>query len=137
MALQCQVVSATQSLFEGEVQMVIAMGIGGELGVMAGHIPLITLLKPGVLRLRMEDGTEEVLYVSGGVMEVQPNVVMVLADAAERAQNLDESKIAEARRAAEQMLANQSDSLQSGAAMAALAESVAQLQAIQKFRNRA
>lgn len=137
MALQCQVVSATQSLFEGEVQMVIAMGIGGELGVMAGHIPLITLLKPGVLRLRMPDGTEEVLYVSGGVMEVQPNVVMVLADAAERAQNLDESKIAEARRAAEQMLANQSDSLQSGAAMAALAESVAQLQAIQKFRNRA
>lgn len=137
MALQCQVVSATQSLFEGEVQMVIAMGIGGELGVMAGHIPLITLLKPGVLRLRMQDGTEEVLYVSGGVMEVQPNVVMVLADAAERAQNLDESKIAEARRAAEQMLANQSDSLQSGAAMAALAESVAQLQAIQKFRNRA
>lgn len=85
----------------------------------------------------MPDGTEEVLYVSGGVMEVQPNVVMVLADAAERAQNLDESKIAEARRAAEQMLANQSDSLQSGAAMAALAESVAQLQAIQKFRNRA
>lgn len=137
MALQCQVVSATQSLFEGEVQMVIAMGVGGELGVMAGHIPLITLLKPGVLRLRMQDGTEEVLYVSGGVMEVQPNVVMVLADTAERAQNLDESKIAEARRAAEQMLANQSDSLQSGAAMAALAESVAQLQAIQKFRNRA
>lgn len=137
MSLECQVVSATQSLFSGEVKMVVAMGVGGELGIMTGHTPLITLLKPGVLRLHMIDGSTEVIYVSGGLMEVQPRLVMVLADAAEYAHNLDESQIAEARRAAEQMLANQSDSLQSGAAMAALAESVAQLQAIQKYKNRA
>lgn len=136
-SFDCRVVSATESLFEGTVKMLIAPGREGEIGVLAGHTPLITLLKPGVLRLLFETGAEEVVYVSGGVLEVQPNSVMVLADAAERAANLDEAKIAEARRAAEQLLANQSDSLQTTAALAALAESVAQLQALQKYKNRA
>lgn len=136
-SFDCRVVSATESLFGGSVKMLIAPGREGEIGVLAGHTPLITLLKPGVLRLLFETGTEEVLYVSGGVLEIQPNRVMVLADAAERAANLDEAKIAEARHAAEQLLANQSDSLQTTAALAALAESVAQLQALQKYKNRA
>lgn len=134
---QCRVVSAKESLFTGEVKMLSASGLEGELGILAGHTPLITLLKPGVLRLVLADGGEEVIYVSGGVLEVQPKGAMVLADSAERAANLDESKIAEARRQAEQMLANQSDTLQTSAALAALAESVAQLQTIQKYKNRA
>lgn len=134
---QCRVVSAKESLFSGEVKMLTASGLEGELGVLAGHTPLITLLKPGVLKLVLADGGEEVIYVSGGVLEVQPKGAMVLADSAERAANLDESKIAEARRQAEQMLANQSDTLQTSAALAALAESVAQLQTIQKYKNRA
>lgn len=134
---QCRVVSAKESLFAGDVKMVIAAGNEGELGILAGHTPLITLLKPGVLRVIMADDSEEVIYVSGGVLEVQPNTVMVLADSAERAANLDEAKIAEARKAAEQLLANQSESLQTTAALAALAESVAQLQTIQKYKNRA
>lgn len=104
---------------------------------MAGHTPLITLLKPGVLRIQMAEGNEEVLYVGGGVLEVQPHSVTVLADSAERAANLDEAQIAEARRAAEQLLANQNETLQTNAALIALAESAAQLQAIQKYKNRA
>lgn len=133
----CRVVSAKESLFVGEIKMLVAAGHEGEVGILAGHTPLITLLKPGVLRLQTPDGNEEVIYVGGGVLEVQPSGVMVLADTAERASNLDEAKIAEARKAAEQMLANQSENLNSSAALAALAESVAQLQAIQKFKNRA
>lgn len=133
----CRVVSVKESLFVGAVKMLVATGHEGEIGILAGHTPLITLLKPGVLRIIMADDTQEVLYVSGGVLEVQSDVVMVLADTAERAANLDEVKIAEARRAAEQMLTNQSETLQTSAALAALAESVAQLQAIQKYKNRA
>lgn len=134
---ECRVVSAKESLYVGRVKALIAAGQEGELGILAGHTPLITLLKPGVLRLVLEDNSEEVIYVSGGVLEAQPKNVTVLADSAERAANLDEAKIAEARRAAETMLANQSDTLQTNAALAALAESVAQLQTIQKYKNRA
>lgn len=133
----CRIVSAKESLFVGDVKMLIATGYEGELGILPNHTPLITLLKPGVLRAIMADDKEEVIYVSGGVLEVQPHAVMVLADSAERAANLDESKIAQARKVAEQMLANQSESLQTSAALAALAETVAQLQTIQKYKNRA
>lgn len=133
----CRVVSAKEELFVGDVQMLIAAGHNGEIGVLPGHTPLITLLKPGVLRIKSQNDVEEVIYVGGGVLEIQPNSVTVLADTAERAANLDEAKIAEARRAAEQMLANQSENLQTNAALIALAESMAQLQAIQKYKNRA
>lgn len=87
--------------------------------------------------MQKADGSEEVIYVSGGVLEVQPKMVTVLADTAMRAHNLDESKIIEARKKAEQMLVNQSDTVQTNAALASLAESVGQLQAIRKFKNRA
>ncbi len=134
----CRVVSTREELYAGEISMLIANGHSGEIGVLAGHTPLITLLKPGAMRMKSADGlSEEVIYVSGGVLEVQPNLVTVLADDAERAHDLDEAKIAEARRAAEQMLVNQTDTLQINAALAALAESVAQLQTIQKYKNRA
>lgn len=135
---KCRVVSAREELYAGDVSMLIANGHSGEIGVLAGHTPLITLLKPGSMRLKSADGnSEEVMYISGGVLEVQPHIVTVLADSAERASDLDEAKIAEARRAAEQMLANQSDTLQTNAALKALAESVAQLQTIQKYKHRA
>lgn len=134
---KCRVVSAREELYSGDVNMLIAAGHDGEIGVLAGHTPLITLLKPGAMRVINADGVEEVIYVSGGVLEVQPHLVTVLADSAERAHDLDEAKIAEARRAAEQMLANQSSTVQTNAALAALAESVAQLQTIQKYKNRA
>ena len=117
--------------------MMIATGSEGEIGVLPGHTPLITLLKPGPMRVQNAQGEEEVIYVSGGVLEVQPKMVTVLADTAVRAHNLDESKVIEARKKAEQMLANQSDQVQTGAALASLAETVAQLETIRKFKNRA
>jgi F-type H+-transporting ATPase subunit epsilon len=89
------------------------------------------------MRVQTPNGEEEVIYVSGGVLEVQPKMVTVLADTAMRAHNLDESKIVEARKKAEQMLVNQSDTVQTNAALASLAESVAQLQTIRKYKNRA
>lgn len=132
----CRVVSAKESLFVGKIKMLIAAGQEGELGILAGHTPLITTLKPGVLHLKFEDDAEEVIYVGGGVLEVQPHTVTVLADTAERAANLDEAKIAEARREAEQMLAQQNAQMNTSAALASLAETVAQLQAIRKHKNR-
>lgn len=135
--LQCRVVSAREEIYTGEISMLIATGSEGEVGILAGHTPLITLLKPGSMRIQLPDGSEEVIYVSGGVLEVQPKFVTVLADTAVRADDLDEAKIIEARKQAEQMLVNQSETLQTNAALASLAESVAQLQTIRKYRNRA
>lgn len=135
--LQCRVVSAREELYAGDISMLIATGTEGEIGILPGHTPLITLLKPGVMRVQTQDGQEEVIYVSGGVLEVQPKLVTVLADTAMRANDLDEAKIEEARKKAEQMLVNQSDTVQTNAALASLAESVAQLQTIQKYKNRA
>lgn len=134
---QCRVVSAREELYSGEVSMLVATGSEGEVGVLSGHTPLITLLKPGAMRVQTADGQEEVIYVSGGVLEVQPKIVTVLADTAVRAHNLDESKIIQARKKAEQELVNQTDSVQVNAALASLAESVGQLQAIRKYKNRA
>ncbi|GAA0322817.1 F0F1 ATP synthase subunit epsilon [Psychrobacter aestuarii] len=134
---QCRVVSAREELYSGDVSMLIATGSEGEVGVLSGHTPLITLLKPGAMRVQTPDGQEEVIYVSGGVLEVQPNMVTVLADTAVRAHNLDESKIIQARKNAEQALVNQSDTVQVNAALASLAESVGQLQTIRKYKNRA
>lgn len=134
---KCRVVSAREELYSGDVKVLVASGCDGELGILAGHTPLITLLKPGPMHLQMADGNDEIIYVKGGVLEVQPHLVTVLADSAEYAGNLDEVKIAESRREAEQMLANQNANMDTSAALASLAESVAQLQTIRKLRNRA
>lgn len=134
---KCRVVSAKEELYSGEINMLIATGTEGEIGILAGHTPLLTLLKPGVLRVRKIGDLEEVIYVSGGVLEVQPKLVTVLADTAVRAGSLDEAQIEQARQKAQQMLANQSDTVQTNAALMALAESMAQLQTLQKFKNRA
>lgn len=135
--LQCRIVSAREELYLGEISMLIATGVEGEIGVLPGHTPLITLLKPGPMRIKTPDGSEEVIYVSGGVLEVQPKMVIVLADTAVRANNLDESNIIAARKKAEQMLVNQADTLQTSLALASLTESTAQLHTIYKYQNRA
>jgi F-type H+-transporting ATPase subunit epsilon len=134
--MQCDVVSVKESIYSGQVTMLIAKGAGGELGILPGHA-LVTLLQPGPIRVQLENGTEEIVYVSGGVLEVQPHVVTVLADTAIRADNLDEAAIMEARKQAEQLLANQKSDLDSAAALAALAETAAQLETIRKIKNRA
>jgi F-type H+-transporting ATPase subunit epsilon len=135
--LHCDVVSVSGSIFSGDIQMLIADGIAGQMGILPGHTPLVTLLKPSTLRVKHADGIEEQIYVSGGVLEVQPHVVTVLADTAIRAENLDEAKILEARQQAENLLANQKGDFDSAAALAVLAETAAQLQTIRRYQNRA
>ncbi|ONG39094.1 F0F1 ATP synthase subunit epsilon [Enhydrobacter sp. H5] len=135
--LQCNVVSAKETIYSGEISMLIATGVEGEVGILPGHIPFITLLKPGTMQIKTSSGNDEMVYVSGGVLEVQPHLVTVLADTAVRANDLDEAKILEARRHAEQTLQNQKADIDTSAALAALAESLAQLQTLQKFKNRA
>ncbi len=135
--MQCDIVSVRESIYSGAISMLIAKGAGGELGILPGHAPLVTLLQPGPIRVQLENGTEEIIYVSGGVLEVQPHVITVLADTAIRAHDLDEAAILEARKEAESLLANQKSDLDTGAAMAALAETVAQLETIRKLKNRA
>lgn len=135
--LQCDVVSVKESIYSGSIKMLIAKGVGGELGILPGHAPLVTLLQPGPVRVQLENGTEELIYVSGGVLEVQPHVVTLLADTAIRAHDLNEAQILEARKQAETLLTNQKSELNTGAALAALAETAAQLQTLQKLKNRA
>ena len=135
--MQCDVVSVNESIYSGTISMLIAKGAGGELGILPGHAPLVTLLQPGPIRVQLENGTEEVIYVSGGVLEVQPHVVTVLADSATRAHDLDEAAILEARKQAETLMQNQKGELDTGAAMAALAETAAQLETLCKLKNRA
>ena len=135
--LQCNVVSAKETIYSGEISMLIATGVEGEVGILPGHIPFITLLKPGTMQIKTSNGNDEMVYVSGVVLEVQPHLVTVLADTAVRAHDLDEAKILEARRHAEQTLQNQKADIDTSAALAALAESLAQLQTLKKFKNRA
>lgn len=136
-SLQCNVVSAKDTIYSGEISMLVATGVEGEVGILPGHIPFITLLKPGAMQIKTANGTDETVYISGGVLEVQPHLVTVLADSAVRANDLDEARIVEARRQAEELLKNQKADIDTSAALAALAESVAQLQTLQKYRNRA
>lgn len=95
------IVSAENKIFEGEVKSVQATGIEGELGILAGHTPLLTAIKPGIVKFTYKDGIEEVVYVSGGFLEVQPNIVTVLADVAIRGSELDEERILRAKKQAE------------------------------------
>ncbi|QJR13199.1 ATP synthase epsilon chain [Usitatibacter rugosus] len=133
--LHVDIVSAEQAIFSGEALMVIAPGEAGELGILPEHIPLITRIKPGTVRVKSADGTEEFIYVSGGMMEVQPDVVTVLADTSVRAHDLDEAKALEAKRRAEEALTDRSGAMDIAAAQAELAQAVAQIAAISKLRK--
>ncbi|MFC4160649.1 F0F1 ATP synthase subunit epsilon [Chitinimonas lacunae] len=138
MTMHVDVVSAEQLIYSGTAEFLAAPGEQGEIGVLPRHAPLLTRIKPGVLQIRVANsgGKEELIYVSGGILEVQPHVVTVLADTAIRGADLDEAKAAEAKKRAEEALANRAASLDYAKAQAELAEAVAQLAAIQKLRKR-
>ena len=133
--IRCDIVSAEEEIFHGNAQMVIATGEMGELGIAPRHAPLITRLKPGQVRVMLENGEEQFFYVSGGILEVQPNVVTVLADTAIRAKDLDEAAARGAKDEAERALANRSDALEVAQAQAQLAQAMAQLQALERLRR--
>jgi F-type H+-transporting ATPase subunit epsilon len=133
--IRCDIVSAEEEIFHGNVQMVIATGEMGELGIAPRHAPLITRLKPGQVRVQLENGEEQFFYVSGGILEVQPTVVTVLADTAIRAKDLDEAAARNAKDEAERALANRTDALEVAQAQAQLAQAMAQLQALDRLRR--
>ena len=134
--IHVDIVSAEQAIFSGEAEMVIAPGEAGELGILPEHTPLLTRIKPGTVRIIQPAGAEEeVIYVSGGMMEVQPDRVTVLADTSVRAHDLDEAKALEAKRLAEEAIASKSGAMDFAKAQVQLAESVAQLAAIRKLRK--
>jgi F-type H+-transporting ATPase subunit epsilon len=136
--IHVDVVSAEEQIFSGEAEFVILPGVLGELGIYPRHTPLLTAIKPGALRVKLPDqDREELVFVQGGFLEVQPNRVTVLADTAIRAKDLDEVKALEAKKAAEEAMQNQNSKEEIAAAEAELASAMAQLEAIRKMRHRA
>ncbi|HEY7871611.1 MAG TPA: F0F1 ATP synthase subunit epsilon [Rudaea sp.] len=133
--IRCDIVSAEAEIFRGQAKMVIATGEAGELGIAPRHAPLITRLKPGQVRVIAENGEEQFFYVSGGILEVQPQVVTVLADTAIRAKDLDEAAARRAKENAERLLANRADAVEIAQAQAELMQAVAQLRAIEQLRK--
>lgn len=129
------IVSAEREIFSGIVEQVVATGEFGELGIIPGHAPLLTLLKPGEIRVILPGGQEEMYYVSGGMLEVQPYYVTVLADAVERAENIDEAAAIAAKARAEEAIANKSADLDYSVAVAELAMAAAQIRVLQKLRK--
>ena len=130
------IVSAEREIFSGDAEIVFAPAEMGELGITPRHAPLLTRLKPGTVRVQ-HGGEESVFYVSGGILEIQPNQVTVLSDTAERAKDLDEAAAQEAKRRAEEALANQTGELDVARAQAELLEAVARLKAIEQIRKKA
>ena len=135
--IKVDVVSAEESIFEGEAEFVALPGEAGELGIYPQHTPLITRIKPGAVRIKVAGkDEEEFVFVAGGILEVQPKVVTVLADTAIRGHDLDEAKAEEARKAAEEALANRSADIDYAKAQAELAAAMAQIAAIRKLRGK-
>ncbi|MGH8533594.1 MAG: F0F1 ATP synthase subunit epsilon [Gammaproteobacteria bacterium] len=136
MTIHVDIVSAEAEIYSGQAEMVFAPALMGEVGIAPGHTPLLTRLKPGEVRLKLSDGSEEAFYVSGGMLEVQPRMVTVLSDTAVRAHDIDEAAALEAKQRAEQMLSDRSAEIDYAKALAEYAEAAAQLQAIQRLRQR-
>jgi F-type H+-transporting ATPase subunit epsilon len=134
-SIQVNITSAEKEIFAGSASMVFALGALGELGIAAGHAPLLTTLKPGNIRLVLPNQTEEIFYISSGMLEVQPFQVNVLADTALRAHDIDEAAALEVKERAEKMLADKSSDIDMAKATAQLAEAMAQLQAIRKIKK--
>ena len=137
MTIQCDIVSAEREIFSGLVEMVITTGSLGEVGIAYGHAPLLTGIKPGPVRLIKQGGTEEIYFVSGGFLEVQPYHVTVLADTALRADDKDEAAALEAQQLAQQQLSEQSNEIDFQRAAAQLAEAAAQLRTLQAIKRKA
>lgn len=136
MTTQLDIVSAEANIFSGLVEMVIATGEMGELGILYGHAPLLTVLHPGPVRIIKQGGEEEVYYVSGGFLEVQANAVNILADTALRAADIDEAAAKQAQDAAKQAITNQAVEMDYTRAAAQLAEAAAQLRTLQQLRKK-
>ena len=132
------VVSAEEQIFAGEAEFVVLPGVDGELGIFPRHTPLFTQIKPGAVRIKVPgQAAEELVFVQGGFLEVQPHKVTVLADTAIRAHDLDEVKAMEAKKRAEDAMTNKESDETMATAQAELSIALAQLEAIRKFRNRA
>ncbi|MCK9261330.1 MAG: F0F1 ATP synthase subunit epsilon [Azoarcus sp.] len=137
MTVHVDIVSAEEQIFSGLAEFVALPGEAGELGILPGHMPLMTRIRPGAVRVKVPNqAEEELVFVAGGILEVQPGLVTVLADTAIRGKDLDEAKALEAKRKAEEALTNQSAQLDYAKAQAELAEAIAQIAAIQKLRKR-
>jgi F-type H+-transporting ATPase subunit epsilon len=136
MTMHVDIVSAEAEIYSGTVTMVFAPAEMGEVGIAPRHAPMLTKLKPGEVRVQTQDGEEQSFFVSGGLLEVQPHVVTVLADTAIRAHDLDEAAALEAKERAEQMLSDKQADIDYARAQAELAESMAQLAAIRKLREK-
>lgn len=136
MTVHCDIVSAEESIFSGLVEMVVAAGEIGDLGVMYGHAPLLTSLVPGPVRIIKQGGEEEVFYVSGGYIEVQSSLVSILADTALRANDIDEAAAKQAQETAQKAINNQSADFDYSAAAVQLAEAAAQIRAVQQLRKK-
>lgn len=136
MTVHCDIVSAEQAIFSGLVEIIVATGSEGDLGISYGHAPLLASLKPGPIRILRPGGEEEIYYLSGGYVEVQPHTVTVLADTALRADDMDEAAALEAKQQAEQVLQNTSGELDYSRAAAQLAEAAAQLRTLQAIRKK-
>jgi F-type H+-transporting ATPase subunit epsilon len=132
----CSIVSAEQEIFAGQVEMVVASGTIGELGILPGHTPLLSGVKPGPVRLILEGGEEEIFFASGGFIEVQPTSITILADTAMRADDLDEAAALEAKKKAELELSDQRSDIDFARVTADLQEQAAMLRTIQKVRNK-
>jgi len=137
MTIHVDVVSAEEQIFAGLAEFVVLPGESGELGILPGHTQLMTRIRPGTVRLKLPArDEEELIFVAGGMLEVQPNCVTVLADTAIRGRDLDEAKAIEAKKHAEEAMRNRSSELEYAKAEAELATAIAQLQAIQRLRKR-
>jgi F-type H+-transporting ATPase subunit epsilon len=137
MSVHCDIVSAEQAIFSGLVELLVAHGSLGDLGVVGpGHAPLLTSLKPGPVRLKLQGGEEQIYYVSGGFLEVQSSTITILADTAVRADDVDEAAAIEAQQTAVTALSNQAGEFDYGRAASQLAEAAAQLRTIQALRKK-
>jgi F-type H+-transporting ATPase subunit epsilon len=135
MTIHVDVVSAEESIFSGLAEFVVLPGEAGELGILPGHMPLMSRIKPGAVRIKLPNDKEELIFVAGGLLEVQPGLVTVLADTAIRGKDLDHAKATEAKVRAEEALVSRASELDYARAQAELAEAVAQLSSIAKLRK--
>ena len=134
--MHLDIVSAEEKLFSGNVKNIIAAAMRGEVGIYPKHTPMITPLKPGEVKIITEENEEKLFFISGGILEVQPDIVTVLADTAIRGEDIDEAKAEESKKRAEEALADKSDNIDAAKALAELAQAAAQLKVIEKIRKK-
>jgi len=136
MTMHCDIASTKARIFSGRVESLVCTGTLGDMGILPGHAPLLTALIPGPVRLITQDGEEQIFYVSGGYVEVQPGTVNILADTAVRADDMDEVQAAQAKKDAEEVVLNKSAEFEYSRAASQLAEAAAQLRTIQQLRKK-